>query len=347
MPLAIARRWIRLLTSVAAPALLVVGLVGAATPAAAVPSVAAHWKTIHGDTTNGIACPSTKLCVGIDGNKVTWTTNPTAAKPRWKRAALEPSSQAGVQGGVILDALSCSGPKFCLISDDLGNTFATTNPTGGKRAWHIADVNSIEILGLSCASPSLCAGIDYYGNALISTDPGAASPTWSSVFLAANHDEDPPVLSCVGRSVCAAVMGSSRIFYTTDATAAPAKWRHVSLAGRGGWDGISCATTSHCVAVGALDFGSRVALTANLAAGQHSWKSAKVRAGDFGLSNIDCATRSFCFALSDVYTTHAAAKKSAWHRVTPANQNSQTDVSCVNSSWCFVSTISGTLAWHR
>jgi hypothetical protein len=343
MLLSITRRWVRLLTLGAAGGLLL-GLVGASTPAVA----AAHWKAIHGDTTNGIACPSTKLCVGIDGNKVTWTTNPTAGKPKWKHAALEPSSQPTITtSGVILDALSCSGPKFCLISDDLGNTFATTNPTGGKRAWHIADVNSIEILGLSCASPSLCAGIDYYGNALISTDPGAASPTWSTVFLAANHDEDPPVVSCVGRSVCAAVMGSSRIFYTTDATAASAKWKHVSLPGRGGWDGVSCPTITHCVAVGALDFGSRVAVSDNLSAGQHSWKTTKVRAGDFGLSNVDCATKSFCFALTDVYSTHAVAKKSAWHRLTAPNQNSQTDVSCVNSSWCFVSTIDGTLAWHR
>ncbi|HEX3823359.1 MAG TPA: hypothetical protein VHV79_02710 [Mycobacteriales bacterium] len=345
------RRRIPLFT-LAATAALVVGI---SAPSGATPRssgaqsvVAAHWKDIHGDTTNGLSCPTIKLCVGVDANKVTWSTNPTAGKPHWKHVALEPSSQPTVTtGGVILTVVSCAGPKFCLAADDLGNTFATRNPTGGKRAWHEADVNSIELLSLSCSAPSLCAAIDYYGNALISTDPGAAVPTWRSVSLAANRDGDPPGLSCVGHSVCAAVMGSSKIFYTTNANAARPRWKHVKEPGRGGWDGISCPTASRCVAVGALDFGSHVAVTSNLAAGELTWKSTKVHNKDNDLSTVDCATKSFCFATTDMYTTHAAAKPSAWHAVKAPSSGSQTDVSCATSKWCFISTIDGTFAWHR
>jgi hypothetical protein len=349
------RRRIPLLT-LGAAAVLVIGLAApsGAAPAtarhAAAPSAAgSHWKSIHGDTTNGIDCPTIHLCVGIDSNKVTWSTDPTANKPRWKHAALEPGSQPTVtMSGVILDAVSCASQTFCVAADNLGNVFATKNPTGGKKAWHESEANDIELLGLSCSSMSLCAAIDYYGNALITNDPDAADPTWTTVFLATNDGEDPPVVSCAGKSVCAAVMESSKIYYTTDAGAGSPKWKHVKLPGRGGWDGVSCPTASHCVAVGALDFGSRVGVTANLAGGQHAWKSTKVHNGKFGnLSYVDCATKSFCFANTDMYTTHAAAKASAWHALRAPNQDSQTGVSCANSSWCFIATIDGSLSWHR
>jgi hypothetical protein len=344
---------IRLLITPLAAALLVCGLAApvsaAAAQAATRPSVPSKWTADHGDTTNGIACPTIHLCVGVDSNAVTWTTDPTARKPKWKHVALEPSSQPTVtSSGVILDAISCASARFCLIADDLGNTFATTNPTGGKKAWHEAAADQIEVLGLSCSSTLLCAGVDYYGNALISTDPDAAQPTWKSTFLATNNDEDPPVVSCVGRSECVAVEATSSIFATTDATAAVPKWTHVRVAGRGGWDAVSCPSTSRCVAVGAIDEDSRVAVTDNLAGGKRTWKATKVHNGAGGsLADVDCATKSFCFAIGNVYSTHAAAKASAWHSVAPPSSSSETDVSCASTTWCFVATIAGTEAWHR
>lgn len=341
----LAHRWAGTLT-LAAVATLVVGL-AAPSDAAAPSAVGSHWKTIHGDTTNGIACPTTKLCVGVDGNKVTWTTNPTSGKPHWKHVALEPYSQPDVIGSVILNAVTCANAHFCLIGDDIGNTFATTAPTGGKSAWHKAEIDNTEIEGLSCTSSSFCAALDYSGNALTSTDPDSPTPSWSPVFLASDQGGDPPIVSCAGRSVCAAVEEGSEIYYTTNASAAPAKWKHVKLPSHG-WDGVSCPTTSHCVAVGTLDFAPKVAVTNNLAAGKHSWKVAKVHNGSGGgLAQVDCATKSFCFAISDMFTSHAAAKASAWHRVTAPSSGSQTGVSCPTTKWCFIATIDGSLSWHR
>jgi hypothetical protein len=348
-----ARRQMRLLILAAAAALAL----GFAAPAGAGPAAARHsaasapgsskWHKIHGDSTNGLACPTTKLCVGVDGNKVTWTTNPTAKKPHWHRVALEPSSQPNVEGTVILDAVTCAGAHFCLISDDIGNVFSTTNPTGGKSAWHGSEIDDIEILAVTCSSPSMCAALDYNGLAMTTTDAGAGGP-WSHVSLGVAPDNNFYSVSCGGRSICVAVEDSNRIEYTTDPTAGAPTW-HTAKAGHHVWDSVSCPSANKCVTVG--DYSKHeVAVSTNPSSGSHSWKASKLPSANLasGTYLVDCASKKFCFtAGANAYSTHAAAKKSAWHKLKAPNHNSQTGVSCATTKWCFVATIDGSLAWHR
>jgi hypothetical protein len=341
MLMAGSRRGVRLLTLGAGVALVL----GFAAPIGAIPAAAAHssggwtWKRTHADAANGLACPTTKLCVGIDGNKVAWTTDPSAAMPRWKRTGLERRFPQPVQGGVILDALSCPTAGFCITADNLGNTFATTDPTGGKRAWHEVAVDGIEILRIGCASASLCAALDYSGNVLTSTDPGSATPIWRSVHLTTMMSAEFYGVSCAGQSLCAAVEGSAKIYTTSNANAASPTWHHVKVPSHG-WDGVSCPTAGRCIAVGTFDFGDKVAVSKDPRVAKPSWKVAKLHgSGDFsGLSRIDCATRSFCFAMGDLFTTHVAAMRSAWHGTKLPTMSSQTEVSCPTTLRCFVAT---------
>jgi hypothetical protein len=301
------------------------------------------WKVHPGDVSDGIACPTTKLCVGAqDGPDVRWTKNPTANKPHWSAARIASSTS-------ILTAISCPTSHFCLATDDEGDTFSSTNPTGGRSAWHEADIDQIELLAVSCSSPSLCAGVDYYGNALVSTDPGAPGPSWHSTSLEPMNGQVVQQVSCAGHSVCAIVVGDKKIYYTTSASAATPRWQHVTLPGHG-WDGIACPTASKCVAVGTIDFNAKVAVTTRLAGGRHTWKLASFKRGasNFGLYNVDCASASHCFAIGNLSTTHLAAKTSAWRSTTIKGIGSETDVSCATPKWCFISdSVNDFIAGHR
>jgi hypothetical protein len=308
-----------------------------------------RWTSHKANVATGLACPTTSLCIGVAGNKVTWTTAPTAARPSFTRVALEPATSASVT--VSLGAVSCASAHFCVVVDDRGKVFATTNPTGGKKAWHASDSGAgTSLTAVSCASTTLCLALDYYGAALVTTDPLAASPTWTTTALGAGTAAFPVAASCVGTSVCAAVFDNAAIYYTLNAGAAAPTWRHVRVAGRG-WDGVSCPTTSKCVAVGTLNSGSRLAVTNNLAGGAKTWKAValpKRSASGTGLGAISCATKAFCFALGDSFSRTSVAKASAWHPTTAARGQTQNDVSCPTTTWCFVGTATGKLvAGHR
>jgi hypothetical protein len=337
--------------AVAAIATSLIGLAGTSTPTVASPAAhvaraaaPGHWTFSHAHAANGLACPSIHLCVGVELNKLTWTKNPTAAKPRWKRVALEPAANK-------LEALSCPTVHFCLVGDSIGNTFSSTNPTGGKAAWHKAQAVSLkEAFGaVSCSSPTFCAMLDFLGDGLVSTDPGAATPTWHSTPLDFSTGAQFFGLSCAGKSLCVAVESSSVIMYTTNPTASTGAVWHMAKAGNHDWDDVNCPTARKCVVAGTAEQNSTVAVTSNPAAGSKSWKTSAINdRANGGLSRIDCVNGSFCFAIADEYTTHLAAKKSAWHAAALTIHGEQAQVSCVSTTRCFFSTeIGGFLSWKR
>jgi hypothetical protein len=332
------------------PVALAAALLGVAvtTASAATTSGGWRWTSHNADVAAGLSCPSTGLCVGVDGNKVTWTTNPTAAKPAFHRLALEPATSS--TGSVSLDAVSCASARFCVVVDDLGKVFTTTTPTRGKKAWHVSDSGAgTSLAAVACASTSLCEVLDYHGAALVTTDPLAASPTWTTTALDASNGAFPVGASCVGTSVCAAVFDDAKIYYTLNAGATPATWHHVRLAGHG-WDGVSCPTVSKCVAVGALNSGSRVAVTTRLAGGAKTWKAVTLprrSASGTGLTAVSCAAKASCFALGSSFSRSSVAKPAAWHPTTAAKGQTLNDVSCPTTAWCFIGTATGKLIAGR
>jgi hypothetical protein len=346
----IARRRLRSLTLIAGGALILgLGVPASAAPDAHPAAAGGHWHASRAHVASGLACPTIHLCVGVEIRALSWTTNPTATKPKWHQIAIEPPGANPVP--LELKALSCPTAHFCLAVDNDGNTFSTTDPTGGKKAWHEAHAvpNTFVTLGaVSCSSATFCAMLDLAGNALTSTNPGAASPTWRSTPL------DVPTgallfgLSCAGRSLCAAVESTGRIFYTNDPAASTGAVWHMAHAGNHEWDGVACPTAKRCVVVGTAEQNSTVAVSNDPAAGSHSWKVTGIRNPIGGLSAIDCVNKSFCFALSDEYTTSLSAKKSAWHATASTLDSVQTEVSCPTVTRCFIATgLERFLSWTR
>ena len=98
--------------------------------------------------------------------------------------------------------------------DNGGNALITTNPTAAKATWS-APVKVDPgggLTGVSCASTSLCVAVDGPGYAVLTTNPTAASPKWSGP-------------TSIDASALRGIDGTSYL------------------------SGISCASTSLCVAV--------------------------------------------------------------------------------------------------
>jgi hypothetical protein len=213
-----------------------------------------------------VSCPSDTLCVAVGAmDTIASSQAPTAGADSWhvvnpmydepKQSCLEEDQPEGFcdQPRGSMRALSCPTERLCIAVGYEGNVFTSTDPTGGAGAWSISDVNE---------------------------GPGAAHLT---------------AVSCPSVSFCVAVSGgyggsAGRIFTSTEPISG--KWQRVQLANNPDLRGVSCATPSLCVAVGAE---GRLFVSSNPTGGATAWRP------------VGSPTPRDLFAVSCVGTTLCAA----------------------------------------
>jgi hypothetical protein len=164
--------------------------------------------------------------------------------------------------------ITCSSTSFCIAADVLGNVVTSTDPAGGKRAWHVTHVDEdtgcghleCYIEAISCPSRSFCAAYDTAGYVFTSTNFTARDAAWTS-------EQIEPLgelrgLSCPSASLCVAVNNQGQALISTDPTAGTDAWRTERIdfnscpntCFSGGYlsksalGGISCPSVSLCVA---------------------------------------------------------------------------------------------------
>jgi hypothetical protein len=82
----------------------------------------------------GMACPSTTLCVAADRNgDILTSTNPTGGRAAWETAEIPDGHEM---------AVSCASTTFCAVTNAQGNVWTSTEPTSGEPAWHHAHIDS-------------------------------------------------------------------------------------------------------------------------------------------------------------------------------------------------------------
>ena len=112
---------------------------------------ASTWHRVTTADTVGlgvpVSCPTTSLCVAIDGaGRVATSTAPGAATPVWNVAA-------PISGSLPVNALSCPSVSLCVAVDNSGNVLTSNNPTGGPATWTTAAVHpGGQPVDVSCAS---------------------------------------------------------------------------------------------------------------------------------------------------------------------------------------------------
>jgi hypothetical protein len=199
----------------------------------------------------GISCPSPTLCVAVAyGGKVVVSTDPTGERASW----------TVVQLGAPYDfrGVSCASTSLCVAVGNEGGIVSSTNPTGPASAWVSAGTPAGSetgdgLNGVACPSVLLCV-TGNAGQMLSSTNP--AGSAWNVVTAGSGL----PVkgVSCPAPTACAAVDNNSDAIVSTNPTGGATAWSFINVipnsAGRegapNGMFGISCQTTSLCVAVG-------------------------------------------------------------------------------------------------
>ncbi len=140
-------------------------------------SAALSWRLagrIDAGALWGVSCPSSSLCVAVNGaGEVVTTRHPAFGRSAWTSAAVDGSNH--------LAGVSCPSPSLCVAADWAGNVVTSTDPAGGTGAWTVAHVDGANALsGISCPSVSLCVTVDEAGNALTSSNPAGVAGAWTS-----------------------------------------------------------------------------------------------------------------------------------------------------------------------
>jgi hypothetical protein len=196
----------------------------------------------------GISCPSTTLCVAVAyGSKVISSTDPDGDTSAWSVVELgQPLDLRGI---------SCPSVTLCVAVDNEGKIVYSTDPTGPASSWSaaVAPAGISSLNGISCPSVSLCV-TGNAGQMITSTNP--AGGTWNTATAGAGL----PVkgVSCPLVSACAAVDNNSDVIVSANPTGGSGAWSYINVipyfeapnGGPNGMFGLSCPTTSLCVAAG-------------------------------------------------------------------------------------------------
>jgi hypothetical protein len=129
---------------------LCVGRTGSAAVAVSTDPASGRWKLTKQAGVESVTCPSASLCLAVDGDKVSYTTDPAAGK--W-------TSYGVSQAAGSLSSVACPTPTMCVASAGAGGSagsggeiLVSTKPTGGPSTWTPVLADQINCT----AAPSLC-----------------------------------------------------------------------------------------------------------------------------------------------------------------------------------------------
>jgi hypothetical protein len=246
------------------------------------------------------------------GNAVT-TTQPTRVRNAWTISTTGDGENA-------LSAVSCPSPSLCAAAGDVLAT--STDPADASRAWTVRHSTTLSAsvvsalqpgLSVSCPSISLCVAGDGAGDILTSTAPADPAGTWAAGNVLPPVEQCDPYngctdvpqpingLSCPTSGLCVAVasdgFGDGQVLTSTDPAAGAHTWRaSPPSAGSGplpgGAFGVTCPSSSLCVATGAA-----IASSTNPTAGLQTYRAHPV-GGDVGnFYGVSCPSVTLCVAV--------------------------------------------------
>jgi hypothetical protein len=196
-----------------------------------------------------ITCPSAHLCVGLQGEGVVTSVNPTGGAASWHTTSFR-----GTRGyiGAEFGALTCAPTThFCAAADGVGDLMTTTHPAGGPGGWKLTRLRPrTSFSALSCPTAKLCFALDN-GTLLYSRDPPEAQ-SWRGVRIVSNAVLES--ISCPTEHFCALTVSGSvtaQILTSANPTggrrdwrAAHFSWERTNLA----FSSVSCPSVRLCVA---------------------------------------------------------------------------------------------------
>lgn len=233
-----------------------------------------------------------------------------------------------------LTSVSCPSTSVCLAA---GSSTLLKTADGGSTWSDITQVAmggaADSFSGVSCPSTSVCYVVgapnpngNGPGGLVAKTIDGGA--TWTSTTLAAPLN----TVSCPTTTVCFAGVGlGGQIFATTNGT----NWSAQSTPTTDGIFGISCTSTTNCMAVTYHGNGSFILATTN----GTSWSTILTTSNT--LFGITCSSSTTCYAVGNDTTSNAIQTTTDggghWTESNPANPGGGTiySVSCTSLTTCY------------
>jgi hypothetical protein len=263
-----------------------------------------------GQELTSISCPSTALCVAVDGaGNVVTSTDPTGGAGAWAVAKIDSSQTQNNtdNAGAVLDrSVSCPSTAMCVAVDAAGNALVSTQPAGGAVAWtniHIDTNRSFgctaggltcqtPLVSVSCPSTSLCAAVDFSGNILTSGSPTTPG-SWSSTSATGGRLGSLWGISCPVVGFCATVDGAADHAITLNPSIPTAQGvRALAESLYGVW----CQSPSLCLASVETHAGiSGLLGSFNPAAPAATWSLSSLG----GITGLACLSSSLCVAGDD------------------------------------------------
>jgi hypothetical protein len=218
-----------------------------------------------------------------------------------------------------LVTVTCATAHLCVAVDFGGNALVSTNPTGGRSAWKLTDIDgTTSLTSISCPTVHLCVAVDGSGNAIVSTNPAGGASAWTATEVDTTFYNSLDSVSCPSATLCVAVDTSGNAVTSTNPTGGASAWTTTAVDPEpsGGSpdansiDAISCPTATLCVAG---DFSGNLLTSTNPTGGPSAWTLAPLESsGDLGI--VSCQGTHLCLAVG---TSHV------WHSTTPAGGPSQ------------------------
>jgi hypothetical protein len=185
---------------------------------------------------------------------------------------------------------------------------ASTKPAANPASWTRATINPGYIDGLSCPSVSMCVAVDMQGNVITSTDPTGPASAWKTTYV------DPATIpsSCVGPD-----------------------GQKAQCRGQAAISGVSCPTTSFCVAV---DQAGNALVSRSPTAGPGGWRLQQADRTGAALDSVSCPSTSLCVAGDNggnLLTSIDPAGGHSWRVTSIAPNEGRFDgVSCRSPALC-------------
>ena len=235
-----------------------------------------------------------------------------------------------------LGGLSCPSVSLCVATDQDGNVLTSSQPTGGRDAWQVANVSS-GLGPVSCPSVGLCIAVA--GNQVFtSTAPTGGAGAWQATPLSLAHEITHIV--CPSSSLCMGTDDFGDVLSSTNPMGDPAAWKSVNIDGGTPLNGLSCPSVLLCVAV---DIDANVLTSTNPTGDATAWSSADVdpEPNFPSLTDISCPSTSLCVASASDRTggnlaisTNPTGGASAWTLTNVDPQREPTGVTCASTSLC-------------
>jgi hypothetical protein len=313
--------------------------------------------------------PSLLACTAIAGTLLTLAAPATAATVTW---SVTPSPSPGDAGK--LDAVSCTGPAFCMAAGSVNGSTGTLAETWNGRAWSVTPSPSPggdpdELFGVSCTGPAFCMAAGWHYNSSARVYQTLAE-TWNGRAWTITPTASPSPqnvlfgVSCVSAARCTAVgyTDAGRGFQTLVETWNGRTWSVTASPadGTGGvLQAVSCRSAVSCQAVG-WQQGTSGSVTLAESWNGSAWSthaSASPGSGSNELLGVSCTSPANCMAVG-FYSVGTGPDRtlaqtwngSTWTVATTPNRTPLADsleaVSCAGSARCVAAGYYGNESAH-